>query len=545
MNRNKPNWLFAFGALLSEQNALNIQSGGQHIALVRGPVPTLYVPDVGEDTVAQQVGHAQMFCAAARALWQTHSAKDIEQGFGPEVASLTEVLEEARLEHKAANTWTNFSEVRRRAWEHTQAWHAEPTTLAQALLVLALAQMPAPGTQSPAYLEFWSSYYRVANALSQQFGLDDVAVTRIARLALALTQAKDTVEVAQIAQEMLEILQAQKPDESPDPANGEDAEPGNQPSAKPDPGAAAQGQPDQGAPHPADALMDATLGPLRWPQGGDHPAWQTTMDAIVAQASARQEQVRATSRDILEQAAQAGTLDAPLKDGPCEALDQQLEATIAQLKRVFAQAFQGERQIRLRQQRVGRLDPRAIVSAVQGRTNVWKRVRYQVRPTAALSVVLDASGSMQGHRMHVARRSAYALAAACSGVPGFEVSALKFATRAGWLLKPHERARAVASRFATTYADGGTKMATALALAGETVLRSTMTHKVIAIVTDGAVSDYAKCAEMARILAKHNVHLVGIGIGQEAPGFCDEKITIENPAKLAETLQRTLLGITQ
>ncbi|MGE0706825.1 MAG: VWA domain-containing protein [Planctomycetota bacterium] len=138
--------------------------------------------------------------------------------------------------------------------------------------------------------------------------------------------------------------------------------------------------------------------------------------------------------------------------------------------------------------------------------------------SAALVLVLDKSGSMEGQKLELTKQAA-AAAAATLGERD-QVGVVAFDASAGWVaaLGPARDRAGLSRAIAGLAAGGGTQMAPGLRLALHALERAEANTKHVILLTDGQDGD-TSCYELARRLsaAKITVSTVGIADGAENP----------------------------
>jgi hypothetical protein len=162
---------------------------------------------------------------------------------------------------------------------------------------------------------------------------------------------------------------------------------------------------------------------------------------------------------------------------------------------------------------------------------------------AAVSIVIDRSGSMSG-RIQQAAQAAVAMMLAYD-VPGIKTQVTVFP----WD-RPHrdvgvaivkdwdETARKFAGRITSLSADGGTPMAEAIMAAAANIVRRDETLKAIMVITDGIPDDLESTRHMIEYARNNGIKVLGVGIGVETAPVFDApfSVTISSIDGLASSM---------
>ncbi|RME42313.1 MAG: VWA domain-containing protein [Chloroflexi bacterium] len=197
-------------------------------------------------------------------------------------------------------------------------------------------------------------------------------------------------------------------------------------------------------------------------------------------------------------------------------LREEVSGEIRKLSRVIQQHYLTLTRRRWKSSEEGRIDSRRLTQAALGNRQVFREQERRVLPFPAVGLVIDASGSMGGYNLRLAKQAAIVLAetnesldirTAIHAFAGDQVRQLK------GFDQPLSHAR---GNLAGLYASGGTPMALALWKAGCAIARRREQRKLLFLVTDGSPSDLVATMEVYRMLDASGIEVYGVGINSGA-----------------------------
>jgi Mg-chelatase subunit ChlD len=328
------------------------------------------------------------------------------------------------------------------------------------------------------------------------------------------------------------------PDDAPEPVDGQ--EPSE--AVSPQPGLegppAASGGPPEGEAEGDDAGK-ASQGANTGDAGGrsDHePAEPVEPVEDVSDATQRYEEAhlndiaeetaRGAGKDphqVTVEAANATTIlnvplprEVELKRGGSPKLAGEAIASPARLRRHLTQAVKSpERVANERRQPSGRLDMRNLVGLATGAPNVFRRRVEEEGREAAVSILLDVSGSMAGPRLAAAKAMALHMGDALKAagvkfeITGFDDASIMRpkAFTEGWAEPTRRKVAGLTSQ-------AGTGMLPAMKACAERLLKvGNVTRRILLVLTDGQDS-YSPDANAAlcAFYQGRGVEIVGIGL---------------------------------
>jgi len=194
------------------------------------------------------------------------------------------------------------------------------------------------------------------------------------------------------------------------------------------------------------------------------------------------------------------------------------------------------------------IDHRVLSRLPVGDTRVFRRKEDKTAINTAVLILLDRSGSMDGHKMVVASQATLAMADALRTVPGVNVATAAF-PGSGHRVVPLTPFGAMPARTIQNYgitAEGGTPLAPALGWAAVQFAARQETRKILVVVTDGQPTEPVVVHDYLRRLAAEGIEQMAIGIGDR--GLCgiffrnhrSINDVDELPKALFEMLQQTL-----
>lgn len=184
----------------------------------------------------------------------------------------------------------------------------------------------------------------------------------------------------------------------------------------------------------------------------------------------------------------------------------------------------------------GRLDGRRLHRALMGDPRIHRERVKRDLPFPAVSLVLDASGSMRGEKIMLAKQALIAVAEANRQL-NIKTEVLAFGPPQ--VVKPFDmdlstKARAAIGGIRT---GGGTPTAEALWLAGNRLAARRETRKLLLLITDGLPNHVDNTVHVAQMLQRSGIELYGIGIGCDAiHRICRHARVLPNPSAIAETV---------
>ncbi|OJY94353.1 MAG: hypothetical protein BGP25_05025 [Lysobacterales bacterium 63-13] len=161
-----------------------------------------------------------------------------------------------------------------------------------------------------------------------------------------------------------------------------------------------------------------------------------------------------------------------------------------------------------------RLDGQVLHRLFTNESRVFLRKEVKRDVSTAIQILLDRSGSMQGHKIEIARQATLAVALGLGQIPRVKSAACAFPDIL--ILKQwEEHVRQVASRFPVNV-DGFTPMAQAMLWGAANLASRREERKLMIVITDGAPDNAQGVRTMVRKLSQGNVECIGIGIGHDA-----------------------------
>jgi Mg-chelatase subunit ChlD len=182
----------------------------------------------------------------------------------------------------------------------------------------------------------------------------------------------------------------------------------------------------------------------------------------------------------------------------------------------------------------------------QGRLggSIFVREDEGIDINAAVSIVIDRSGSMSGIIGHAAQAAVATMLA--FDVPGMKTQVSVFPWLNGgeegvaiikhWNESPSQ----LASRAASLTTDGGTPMAEAILFAASDVVRREETLKIVLVVTDGDPNDRAATKYIIDRARADGITVVGLGIGIDPSPVFESRYaaSINNIGELSASMVR-------
>jgi cobalamin biosynthesis protein CobT len=180
----------------------------------------------------------------------------------------------------------------------------------------------------------------------------------------------------------------------------------------------------------------------------------------------------------------------------------------------------------------GKINTSALPSISTGNVHVFKRHHEDGGIESAVSIVLDASGSMDDNNKHqLAIETAYALYETLSQA-GVAVQVLTFCNYTSTLVEfntPVAKAKAIMKRFNTGYS---TNDYFAIRYAHEQLLARPESRKVAFILTDGQ-GDVVNVKKQIESGNRLGITTIGVGIGVNVSNVYDKHVNIMKIRELA------------
>lgn len=238
-------------------------------------------------------------------------------------------------------------------------------------------------------------------------------------------------------------------------------------------------------------------------------------------------------------------------------LDNSRQSTTALRTRLQA-LMQSTRSVRNHSGYAGALNTHKLYSLITGNTKVFLRKGEKVGVNAAVHILIDSSGSMDGKEMLLASQACFAVASALQSIKGISVGVTTFPGKRG----VYEASQQAHWQTVTPILRHGEKMHTRFAMsgAGSTPLDAALwwtiqqlhpmpePRKMILIITDGCPDDSQLAKTAITEAVKLGLEVYGIGIVNTAilSLLPDTSSVINSIAKLAPSmfgmLQRALIA---
>ena len=163
--------------------------------------------------------------------------------------------------------------------------------------------------------------------------------------------------------------------------------------------------------------------------------------------------------------------------------------------------------------RRGRLHTGSLYRISVGNPRVFQKVSPKTGINTAVHILLDASGSMDGPRIILARQACYAVTKALEGIKGVNPAVTAFPAMSLMdsvfpMVRHGER---ITDRFCIKGA-GSTPLAPALWWTLQAMLPLRESRKIVLILTDGEPNDVAPCLAAIRQAERMGMEVLGIGI---------------------------------
>lgn len=295
-------------------------------------------------------------------------------------------------------------------------------------------------------------------------------------------------------------------------------------------------------------------------------------DDVLTSAQFAASALDSTSRDLpqdrasqvasaLLQVAQRGSFDYIYAGKPREAIVNQKAGQViheesmrvgSRLQHGLYGLVQAQSKMASRTKRTGKqIDANRVLRVMSGDTRVFKSKSQKISPNTAVHILLDASSSMDGERIQVARSASYALSYALGMIKGVNPAVSAF----GQFGSPHciievlKHGQKVVSRKGAFYLlpNGDTPLTKALIHAAGQLIRQKEERKIILCLTDGKPTHTARAIEHIQACEKSGIDVFGIGIQTNATkNIFSRQVVINNlgdlPSKMFELIGNELLS---
>ena len=229
----------------------------------------------------------------------------------------------------------------------------------------------------------------------------------------------------------------------------------------------------------------------------------------------------------------------------------------AQLRRIV----QSETMSKRRSSRAGRRIASSRLSRLTvGNSKIFEKKTEKKAPNTAIQFCLDVSGSMDGQRIHVAKKALISLLGAIHPIKGVSASACSFPHQnrhAGIfvncsdyyscvdkLLNFGENPAKRLSAIAQLQASGGTPMHQALMFAATELGQRREQTKVIIVITDGEPNNELLVKHLIDAYSASGIKMIGIGIGART-GYVRDFFEVSAVINDLSQLQPALFDIAQ
>lgn len=235
---------------------------------------------------------------------------------------------------------------------------------------------------------------------------------------------------------------------------------------------------------------------------------------------------------------QGGTLDVPSANYIAGGVYQALN-------KVF---FDQQSTLNVHKSRGTRIDSRRLCGISTGRVDVFKNKNQQTDVSAAISVVIDASGSMSTGRMKIANTAALAFAKAFQrcGIESefsyFSAETLDDRNSASFCPVKRFNEKSIKPDMFSAHANDGTPTGDAMEYALLSMSTRPENNKILFVITDGDANAPQKVRTMKDVAKQTGVTVIPIGIGcSSVRGFDDDEfVTINDTPELVNALKRAI-----
>ena len=191
-----------------------------------------------------------------------------------------------------------------------------------------------------------------------------------------------------------------------------------------------------------------------------------------------------------------------------------------------------------------RILPSALAGLSVGDDRVFTTDAPAKRPSAAFSILIDRSGSMDRETMRTAAVCGYLLADLIDSVKGCCASATAFpGTERHTLLEVKsfaEKATKCRHRFMGLRSFGYTPVCQSLNSVAAQLFGRREERKIIFMITDGLCSEEGQLKAVSERLQKAGIEIICLGIGSSSPIIFQDQINIKNSCEMPEALYQLL-----
>ncbi len=190
-----------------------------------------------------------------------------------------------------------------------------------------------------------------------------------------------------------------------------------------------------------------------------------------------------------------------------------------------------------------RIQSRRLYRLRIGDTGIFRRVDDALEPQAAIQILVDRSGSMEGPAFETAKRASAAVALALEGLPHVAVSVAVFpfslpgqSEGIGVLTRFGEPIRQSMMRYADLEAEGTTPMAPALMWAGLQLAAQQHERKILLVMTDGVPDNASLTRTVIREITACGIEVMALGLHQDISCFFSLNQTLHAISELPQAL---------